>query len=107
MLGEILMGLMMWLLVPVAVVIITLENYFEIVSLPIFLLLFFATALITYFLAKKTKFYWYCPLIGLLVGFSAVGVIGWHTLQLACCIGVIPALFGIIIGKWLRWLKIN
>ena len=56
MLGEILMWLMMWLLVPVAVVIITLENYFEIVSLPVFLLLFFATALITYFLAKKNGY---------------------------------------------------
>lgn len=53
MLGEILMGLMMWLLVPVAGVIITLENYFEIVSLPIFLLLFLQPHLLPIFLPKR------------------------------------------------------
>lgn len=53
MLGEILMGLMMWLLVPVAGVIITIENYFEIVSLPVFLLLFLQQHLLPIFLPKR------------------------------------------------------
>lgn len=107
MLGQIFMWLFMWGLILICGIIIMIEDYFAIVSLPIFLMFFFATMLITYFLARKSKFYWYCPLIGLLVGFSVAGVIGWHTLQVACYSGVVPALLGIVIGKWLRWLKVN
>ena len=107
MLVEYIRWFMIWLLIPIIGIITAIEDYFSTVSLPIFLVFFFATMIVTYFLARKSRFYWYCPLIGLLVGFSVVGVIDWYTLPIACYSGVVPALLGIGIGKWLQWLKLN
>lgn len=88
-------------------IILMIMSFFTIASLPLFMFSFFIAIIFTLFLCGKTRLYWYCPLLFTMLALSFTEMLSWNNLVFAGCSGLVPALLGILIGKWLRWLKVN